>query len=98
MSTIIIIIAVEKSTGVGSSKSIKPVASIDRPNVPITPEQHIAKKIRNLEKKLNDIDQLKRRIEDGELKQPEKTQLDKIERRSEVQNEIDILMQQLSNL
>jgi len=91
-------LAVEKSTGVGASKPVKPIASIDRPNAPITAEQQIAKKIRNLEKKLNDIDQLKRRIDDGELKQPEKTQLDKIERRPEVQSEIDILMQQLSNL
>uniref|UniRef100_A0A914XRK0 Partner of Y14 and mago n=1 Tax=Plectus sambesii TaxID=2011161 RepID=A0A914XRK0_9BILA len=76
----------------------KPVAAVASANAAITPEDHITKKIRNLQKKLADIDALQERIDSGQLKQPEKTQLDKIQRRPEIQSEIDSLQNELEQL
>lgn len=47
-----------------------------------------AKRLRNLRKKLRDIDQLRQKIESGELANPEKEQLEKVARRSEVEAQI----------
>uniref|UniRef100_A0A915EMU6 Uncharacterized protein n=1 Tax=Ditylenchus dipsaci TaxID=166011 RepID=A0A915EMU6_9BILA len=58
----------------------KPVAYLESASIPITPADHIRKKIGNLEKKLDDIQKLQDKIQKGEMKNPEKTQLQKIER------------------
>lgn len=49
------------------------------------------KRLRNLRKKLREIDQLKEKIDSGDLANPEKEQLEKIARRSEVAAEIEDL-------
>lgn len=51
----------------------------------------IEKKIRNLKKKLKQVDDLKTKIDSGEIKTPEKEQLAKIERRQELVDEIENL-------
>lgn len=51
----------------------------------------IEKKIRNLKKKLKQVDDLKTKIDSGEIKNPEKEQLAKIERRQELMDEIENL-------
>lgn len=51
----------------------------------------IEKKIRNLKKKLKKVDDLKTKIDSGEIKNPEKEQLAKIERRQELVDEIENL-------
>lgn len=51
----------------------------------------IEKKIRNLKKKLKQVDDLKTKIDSGEIKYPEKEQLAKIERRQELVDEIENL-------
>lgn len=50
-----------------------------------------AKKLRNLRKKLRDIEQLKRRIESGELANPEPEQLEKVSRQDEIEAQIEEL-------
>ena len=49
------------------------------------------KRLRNLRKRLKDIETLEKKIESGELKNPEKEQLEKINRKEEVEDEIDDL-------
>lgn len=51
----------------------------------------IEKKIRKLKKKLKQVDDLKTKIDSGEVKNPEKEQLAKIERRQELVDEIEYL-------
>lgn len=51
----------------------------------------IEKKIRNLKKKLKQVDDLKTKIDSGEIKNPEKEQLAKTERRQELVDEIENL-------
>ena len=46
------------------------------------------KKLRNLKKKLSDIESLQSRLDSGELKHPEPEQLDKLNRREQVESEI----------
>ncbi|KAL4222474.1 hypothetical protein ACF0H5_018514 [Mactra antiquata] len=53
--------------------------------------QDISKKLRNLRKKLKQIEDLERKISSGELKEPEKEQLDKIARKDTVLSEIEEL-------
>uniref|UniRef100_A0A224YXC5 Partner of Y14 and mago n=1 Tax=Rhipicephalus zambeziensis TaxID=60191 RepID=A0A224YXC5_9ACAR len=50
-----------------------------------------AKRLRNLRKKLRDIEQLKRRIESGELANPEPEQLEKVARQEEIEAQIEEL-------
>jgi partner of Y14 and mago protein len=66
-------------------------------NAPITPQDHINKKILNLRKKLNDIDKLKAKAESGETKL-ELNQQQKIDRKPEIEAEIDKLTQELEAL
>ncbi|CAN7997102.1 unnamed protein product, partial [Ixodes hexagonus] len=62
--------------------------SAPAPSVAVTDP---AKRLRNLRKKLRDIDALKLKIESGELANPEKEQLEKVARRSEVEAQIEEL-------
>lgn len=93
-----------------------PVIAIKSNNAPITPQDHLRKKIANLEKKLDDIEKLKvgnllcnltikltivliqQRIDNGELTNPEKTQLQKLKRQEVIRDEIITLTDQLEKL
>ncbi|CAD5210658.1 unnamed protein product [Bursaphelenchus okinawaensis] len=79
-------------------RNAMPVAAVQSNNVPVTPGDHIQKKINGLKKKLDDIDILQKRIDSGELKNPEKTQLEKIERRPVLNDEIAKLTDELEKL
>lgn len=57
-----------------------------------------AKRIRNLKKKLRDINALQQKIDSGELKNPEKDQLDKIARKEEIEAEIEELELELADV
>jgi partner of Y14 and mago protein len=46
------------------------------------------KKLRNLKKKLSDIESLQSRLDSGDLKNPEPEQLEKLNRRDQVEAEI----------
>jgi len=50
-----------------------------------------AKRLKNLKKKLRDIEILKQKIKSGQLAKPEKDQLEKIERQAEIEREIEDL-------
>jgi hypothetical protein len=96
----------------------RPVAHIEKSNAAITPQDHLAKKISGLRKKLEDIEKLKAsgnlpslfiykhlcgwvfqtRIDSGELSKPEKTQIQKIERKQEIADEIDALTRKMNEL
>lgn len=76
----------------------KPIAAIEKPNAPITPEDHVRKQITKLRKKIEEIDKLNEKIKSGELKNPEKTQLEKIERRNGIEQEIMDLERKLKEL
>uniref|UniRef100_A0A1I8AJY8 Partner of Y14 and mago n=1 Tax=Steinernema glaseri TaxID=37863 RepID=A0A1I8AJY8_9BILA len=85
-------------TVAGPSGPQKPVTAVFKPNACITPQDHIEKKIRNVQKKIDDIDKLEARIKNGELANPEKNQLQKLERRKEFEEEIEKLTRQLEEL
>lgn len=87
----------QMSPTIHSGKS-KPVDAIEKPNAPITPEDHIRKQIAKLRKKIEEIDKLDERIKNCELKNPEKTQLEKIGRRSEIEGDIAELEKKLSEM
>ena len=50
-----------------------------------------AKKLRNLRKKLRDIEALEAKLNSGEVKNPEPEQLEKVARRPQVEEEIKAL-------
>lgn len=75
-----------------------PIAAAVKPNAPITPRDHIEKKISNLNRKLRDIEVLQRKISSGELENPEKTQLEKIARKEAIEKEIDQLTAEMEKL
>lgn len=56
---------------------------------PITTDP--AKRLRNLKKKIRDINTLKQKIESGELQNPDKDQLEKIARKEAIEEEIEEL-------
>lgn len=56
---------------------------------PITTDP--AKRLRNLKKKIRDINALKQKIESGELANPDKDQLEKIARKGAIESEIEEL-------
>ena len=47
-----------------------------------------AKKLRNLRKKLRDIESLEAKLSSGEIQNPEKEQLEKVSRKADVEQEI----------
>lgn len=60
-------------------------------------KQDVTKKLRQLRKKLKQIEDLERRISSGELKEPEKEQLEKIAKKNSVLNEIEDLEMELED-
>jgi len=75
-----------------------PVAAIESKSAAITPQDQMKKKINNLHKKLEEIDKLRERINNGELKNPEKTQLDKISRKDAIEQEIEELTTKMDKM
>ena len=54
-------------------------------------QQEMQKKLRNLKKKLKQIDDLKAKIDSGQIEKPEKEQLQKVAKRDSVLQEIEDL-------
>lgn len=54
-----------------------------------------AKRLRNLKKKLRDIEKLERQIANGEIKNPEPEQLEKVKKKEEVAQQIDDLEEEM---
>ncbi|VDK50053.1 unnamed protein product [Anisakis simplex] len=80
------------------TKSTKPTVAFEKPNAPITPRDHLQKKVNNLGRKLRDIDVLEKKISSGELSNPEKTQLEKIARKGDIEEEMQKLISELEQL
>ncbi|XP_075055632.1 partner of Y14 and mago isoform X2 [Mixophyes fleayi] len=55
------------------------------------PAAEKAKKIKNLRKKLRQVEDLQQKIDSGEIKQPSKEQLEKLSRRKAIEEEIEDL-------
>lgn len=55
------------------------------------PAAEKAKKLKNLRKKLRQVEDLQQKIDCGEIKQPSKEQLDKLSRRKALEEEIEDL-------
>lgn len=68
--------------------------SIEKQSAPTDP----AKRLRNLKKKLRDIEKLERQIASGELKNPERDQLEKVKRKDDVVQQIEELEEEIGNL
>ncbi|ELU18030.1 hypothetical protein CAPTEDRAFT_222778 [Capitella teleta] len=67
---------------------------------PTGPQSNVdaAKRLRNLRKKLKQIDDLKAKVDAGEVKVMEKEQEEKLAKRQEVVDEIEELVQELSDV
>lgn len=66
-----------------------PTAASDQPDSAATTEK--AKKIKNLKKKLRQVEELQQRIQAGEISQPSKEQLEKLARRRALEEELEDL-------
>lgn len=53
------------------------------------------KRLRNLKKKLRDIEKLERQIASGEIKNPEPEQLEKVKKKEEVTQQIEDLEEEI---
>lgn len=85
-------VQVTKSMAEVNLNSAKSEPSVPKTNLSREEEKkEIEKKIRNLKKKVKQIEGLQQRIESGELKEPEKEQLEKISRKKEYEQEIEDL-------
>ncbi len=65
---------------------------------PQSEEADLAKRLKNLKKKLRQIEGLEAKIQSGELPNPEKEQLDKVARKSEIISEIEDLELELADV
>lgn len=68
-----------------------PRASAGSRDVSATATLEKNKKIKNLKKKLRQVEELQARIDSGEIKQPTKEQLDKLARRKALEEELEDL-------
>ncbi|CAI4221087.1 unnamed protein product [Auanema sp. JU1783] len=75
----------------------KPIACVENSKIAITPKDHLQKKIDIFQRKLDEIDSLKKRIDAGELK-PVPNQITKIGRTQEYEDEISKLTAQMEKL
>lgn len=66
------------------------------PNAGVSASTDPAKKLKNLKKKLRDTEVLEEKIKKGELKNPDKDQLEKIKRKKDVLKEIQELEKQVN--
>ncbi|GMS88706.1 hypothetical protein PENTCL1PPCAC_10881, partial [Pristionchus entomophagus] len=73
-----------------------PITAINAPKAPITPQDHFMRKIGNVQKKLDDIKTLEEKRDRGE--KLELNQLTKIEKKDDLQGEIDKLTAEMNAL
>ena len=88
--------SVEPSVGLDQSESAKHASSQSEEGGRTRGE--VIKKIRNMRKKLKQIQQLEKRIQTGELKDPKKEQLQKISKKDAILAEIKDLEIDLKDL
>ncbi|KAL6726457.1 hypothetical protein Aduo_008424 [Ancylostoma duodenale] len=75
----------------------QPIAAVFKPNAAITPQEQIQKKIDKVKLKLTEIAKLEERINNGEII-PLPNQVAKVNRKTEYENEIDKLTEELEKL
>ncbi|XP_066473966.1 partner of Y14 and mago [Tiliqua scincoides] len=73
----------------GDGKLVVPAGSRDASSPAAILEKY--KKVKNLKKKLRQVEELQARIDSGEIKQPTKEQLDKLARRKALEEELEDL-------
>lgn len=66
-------------------------AAVSAPDDPSAATSEKAKKIKNLKKKLRQVEDLQSKVDSGEIKQPTKEQLDKLARAQALRDELDQL-------
>lgn len=76
-------------SGSGDGKLAVPAGSRDASSPSAFLEKY--KKVKNLKKKLRQVEELQARIDSGEIKQPTKEQLDKLARRKALEEELEDL-------
>ncbi|CAJ0568046.1 unnamed protein product, partial [Mesorhabditis spiculigera] len=84
--------------GAGASRPQKPITAIEKEKACITPQDHVKRKMGNVQKKLDEITQLEERVAKGEAEKLEKNQLTKIERKAHYNDEMAKLEEQLKAL
>lgn len=75
----------------------KPIAAVFQPNAAITPQDQLRKKIDKMKTKLTEIAKLEEQIKSGELI-PLPNQVAKVGRKSEYENEIQKLAEEMEKL
>jgi len=80
------------NTDTNTDKNEKKGSGRTSPHHPLTELEVMEKKLRKLRDKLRDIESLEKKIETGELKNPDKKQLEKIQRKGQVLTEIEDLV------
>lgn len=84
----------EHAVNLNISEVAKAVNKVEISSPPATDcesKTDLVKKLKNLKKKLKKIEELEMKINSGELKNPEKDQLEKVSRKASVINEIEDL-------
>ncbi|KAK0057328.1 partner of Y14 and mago [Biomphalaria pfeifferi] len=71
--------------------------NLEAPSSDVITKDVISKKIKSLKKKLRQIEDLEEKIKSGILKNPEKEQLEKLERKKEILDEIEDLELELDD-
>lgn len=74
-----------------SSTSTTDKISENLNNLTLDPETELAKKLKKLKKKIREIEAIEAKLNSGELKNPEKDQLEKVARKREYLNQIERL-------
>ncbi|KAL0612534.1 Partner of Y14 and mago [Plecturocebus cupreus] len=74
-----------RQQGQGEAGAAAPTAASDQPDSAAFTEK--AKKVKNLKKKLGQVEELQQRIQDGEVSQPSKERLEKLARRRALEEE-----------
>lgn len=79
--------AKQKATTATMAASTKAVCDAVA-NLNLSNEQDLAKQLKKLRKKIRDIESIEERLRSGELKNPEKDQLDKVSRKKQILEEL----------
>ncbi|CAJ0953888.1 unnamed protein product, partial [Mesorhabditis belari] len=76
----------------------KPIVAIEKASACITPQDHVKRKMHNVQKKIDEITALEHRIEMGEKEKLEQNQLSKLDRRAHYEDEMHKLEEELEKL
>lgn len=89
----------QEQAGGGVAEVTKAVGkvSVTEPKDGTDTQADLAKKVKNLKKKLKQIEDLEAKIQSGELKNPEKDQLEKVARKHTIVSEIEDLELELED-